>query len=84
MSGNTVTSARIGLTNVSPVPMRSAGAEAALIGKELTDEVLEAAGAAAAADCDPSADLRGTVEYKRDLTRVLVKRAIKKAASRAG
>ncbi len=84
MDGNTVTSARIGLTNVSPVPMRSPGAEAALVGNELTDEVLEAAGAAAAAECDPSADLRGTVEYKRDLTRVLVKRAIKKAASRAG
>ena len=84
MDGDIVTSARVGLTNVSPVPMRSTGAEAALIGNSLTDEVLEAAGAAAAADCDPSADLRGTVEYKRDLTRVLVKRAIKKAASRAG
>ena len=84
MDGNKVASARVGLTNVSPVPMRSPGAEAALIGNELTDEVLEAAGAAAAADCDPSADLRGTVDYKRDLTRILVKRAIKKAASRAG
>ncbi len=64
--------------------MRSAGAEAALIGNELTDDVLEAAGKAAAADCDPSADLRGTVDYKRDLTRILVKRAVKKAAERAG
>ncbi|MFT7584487.1 MAG: carbon-monoxide dehydrogenase medium subunit [Cellvibrionaceae bacterium] len=84
MDGNRVASARVGLTNVSPVPMRSPGAEAALIGNELTAEVLEAAGKAAAADCDPSADLRGTVEYKRDLTRVLVKRAVKKAAERAG
>lgn len=84
MDGNKVASARVGLTNVSPVPMRSPGAEAALIGNELTDEVLEAAGKAAAADCDPSADLRGTVDYKRDLTRILVKRAAKKAAERAG
>ncbi|MEM9772969.1 MAG: xanthine dehydrogenase family protein subunit M [Chloroflexota bacterium] len=84
MDGDTVAGARIGLTNVSATPMRARNAEAAIIGKILTDDVLEAAGAAAGAECDPAADLRGTVEYKRDLTRVLVKRAIKKAASRAG
>lgn len=83
MSGNTCTAARIGLTNVSPVPMRAMAAEAALVGKELTDEVLEAAGQAAAQECDPSADLRGSVDYKRDVTRVLVKRAIRSAVSRA-
>jgi aerobic carbon-monoxide dehydrogenase medium subunit len=58
-------------------------AEQALIGRQLSEEVLEAAGRAAAAECDPSADLRGSVEYKRDLTRVLAKRAIRKAAERA-
>ncbi len=84
ISGGRCTAARVALTNVSPVPMRSPGAEAALMGNELTAEVLEAAGRAAAAECDPSADLRGTAEYKRDLTRVLVKRAVRKAAERAG
>src|SRR3954451_19258372 len=79
MSGNRCTAARIALTNVNSSPMRSLGAEQALIGQELTDEVLEAAGQAAAAECDPSNDLRGTVEYKRDLTRVLTKRTIRKA-----
>ena len=83
MDGDRVGTVRIGLTNVSPVPMRAAGAEAAIARNELTDEVLEAAGQAAAAECDPSADLRGGVAYKRDLTRVLVKRALSKAAERA-
>lgn len=83
MDGDTCTAARIGLTNVSPVPMRAKNAEQALIGNAITDDVLEAAGAAAAAECDPSQDLRGSVAYKRDLTRVLVKRAIQKAAERA-
>ena len=83
MSGDTCTAARIALTNVSPVPMRSLGAEQALVGQRLTDEVLEAAGQAAAAECDPSADLRGSVEYKRDLVRVLTKRAVRRAAERA-
>jgi len=63
--------------------MRAIAAESELIGKELNDEVLEAVGRAAAAECDPSADLRGSVEYKRDLTRVLTKRVIKKAVERA-
>jgi carbon-monoxide dehydrogenase medium subunit len=83
MQGGRCTAARVALTNVNPVPMRSAGAEAALIGNELTAEVLEAAGRAAADECDPSADLRGSVEYKRDLTRVIAKRAIRKAVERA-
>ncbi len=83
MSGGTVSAARIGLTNVSPVPMRATDAEQALAGKAPTAEVLEVAGRAAAAQCDPSDDLRGSVEYKRDVTRVLTKRAIAKAVERA-
>ncbi len=83
LAGGKVSAARIGLTNVSAVPMRATGAEAALAGNEPTAEVLEAAGKAAAAECDPSADLRGGVDYKRDLTRVLTKRAIARAVERA-
>jgi carbon-monoxide dehydrogenase medium subunit len=83
MDGDTVTSARIGLTNVSPVPMRATDAEQTLTGQAVTEEVLETVGKAAAAQCDPSADLRGSVDYKRDLTRVLAKRAIRKAVDRA-
>ncbi|HEX5692611.1 MAG TPA: xanthine dehydrogenase family protein subunit M, partial [Roseiflexaceae bacterium] len=78
------TAARIALTNVNSVPMRATGAEAALIGQSPNADVLEAAGQAAAAECDPSGDLRGSVEYKRNLVRILTKRAIAKAAERAG
>jgi carbon-monoxide dehydrogenase medium subunit len=74
---------RIGLTNVAAVPMRAKNAENALRGKKITDETLEVAGQAAAAECDPNSDLRGSIEYKRDLTRVLLKRAVRKAVERA-
>jgi aerobic carbon-monoxide dehydrogenase medium subunit len=84
LDGNTCTAARIGLTNVSPVPLRARSAEQALTGQALSDDVIEAAGQAAAAECDPSPDLRGSVEYKRDLTRVVVKRAIRQAMERIG
>jgi len=83
LDGDTVREVRIGLTNVSAVPMRAKNAEAALTGKTATDDVLEAAGKAAAAECDPSADLRGSADYKRDITRVLVKRAVQRAVARA-
>lgn len=83
LSDNRCSAIRIALTNVSPVPMRSRQAEQALIGQELTDDLLEVAGRAAAVECDPSSDLRGAAEYKRDLVRVLTKRAIRKAAGRA-
>ncbi|HSR67640.1 MAG TPA: xanthine dehydrogenase family protein subunit M [Acidobacteriota bacterium] len=76
-------SVRIGLTNVNPQPMRATEAEQALAGRELSDQVLEEAGKAAAAQCEPSPDLRGSVEYKRDLVRILTKRAIRKALQRA-
>jgi carbon-monoxide dehydrogenase medium subunit len=83
MDGDTCTAARIGLTNVAPVPMRATDAEGEGAGKALPAAGLAAAGRAAAAQCDPSADLRGSVDYKRDLTRVLVKRALRRAAERA-
>ncbi|MCA9998073.1 MAG: xanthine dehydrogenase family protein subunit M [Anaerolineales bacterium] len=83
MNNGVCTAARIGLTNVSPVPMRAKNAEQLLIGSAITDDLLEAAGQAAAAECDPSADLRGSADYKRDVTRSLVKRAVQKAVERA-
>jgi carbon-monoxide dehydrogenase medium subunit len=83
LDGDKVAEARIGLTNVSAVPMRAKGAEAELVGKSISDAVVEAAGKAAAAECDPSPDLRGGVDYKRDVTRVMVKRSIQRAVARA-
>ncbi|MET0409707.1 MAG: xanthine dehydrogenase family protein subunit M [Polyangiaceae bacterium] len=83
LDGEVVKSARIGLTNVSSTPMRAKKAEAELIGKPLLDAVLEAAGRAAALECEPSSDLRGSEAYKRDMTRVLLKRAVRTAADRA-
>ena len=83
LDGDTVAAARIGLTNVSPVPMRAKAAEAELVGKSLSDAVMEAAGKAAAGECDPSPGLRGGVDYKRDITRVMVKRSIQQAVARA-
>jgi carbon-monoxide dehydrogenase medium subunit len=81
-AGDVCKSIRIGLTNVNPTPMRALEAEKLLTGKPLTDAALEAAGRLAAAACSPSADLRGSEEYKRDVTRVVLGRAVRLAANR--
>lgn len=72
----------IGLTNVNSVPMRAARSEEALKGTKLTDEDIDKAALFASEDCKPSTDLRGDVEYKRHLVKVVTKRMIKKALSR--
>lgn len=83
VDGDVCRSIRIGLTNVSPTPMRALEAEASLVGRPLTQENIEAAAKLAAAACDPSGDLRGSVEYKRDVTRIISRRAVLLALSRA-
>jgi carbon-monoxide dehydrogenase medium subunit len=82
MAGNVCKSIRIGLTNVNPTPMRALESEARLVGQVLTEDNLDAAARLAAAACDPSADLRGSAAYKRDLTGVILKRAVRLAESR--
>ena len=82
-SGGTVTAAGIGLTNVNPLPLRASRSEQALIGKKLSEETIAQAAKFAAEDCNPSEDLRGSVEYKRAMVEVIVKRIIRKAAERA-
>jgi aerobic carbon-monoxide dehydrogenase medium subunit len=82
-AGGVVKAIRVGLTNVNAVPARAKYAEAALLGKAPDEAALEAAGKVAAAECDPSDDLRGKADYKRDLVRTLVKRAVKIAVARA-
>jgi len=72
--------AGIGLTNVGVTPIK---AQVALVGKRLDEATIRQAAEAAAAQSQPSADLRGSVEYKRDLVRVLTARALRAAAERA-
>lgn len=73
----------IGLTNVGLQAIRAKRSEEALRGKAPTDENIEAASKLAAEDSDPNADLRGSVQYKRNLVRILTGRAIHKAVERA-
>jgi aerobic carbon-monoxide dehydrogenase medium subunit len=74
---------RIGLTNVGPAPIEARQAEELMRGKKIEPEVVRRAAQLASEASDPSADLRGSVEYKRDLVRVLTTRALKRALEQA-
>ena len=80
----TVAGAGIGLTNLGIAPIRASGAEEALTGRVLDAGAVADAAAAAADAADPIADRRGSVEYKRNMARVLTGRAIGQALERAG
>jgi carbon-monoxide dehydrogenase medium subunit len=73
----------IGLTNVGLTPIKATKAEAALKGKALDEAAIKRAAELAAEASEPSEDLRGSVEYKRDLVRVLTARALRRAVERA-
>jgi carbon-monoxide dehydrogenase medium subunit len=84
LDGTTITEARIGLTNVGYVTINASEAAASLIGASIDDPAaLAEAGRLAAAASDPASDLRGPADYKRDLVRVLTKRALRTAGARA-
>jgi len=73
----------IGLTNVGLTPIKATRAEAALKGKAPDDATITRAAELAAEVAEPSEDLRGSVEYKKDLVRILTARALRKAVERA-
>jgi carbon-monoxide dehydrogenase medium subunit len=74
----------IGLTNVGPTPVKARKAEEFLRGKKLDEANIRQAAQLAADESEPSADLRGPVEYKRGLVKELTKRALSRALERAG
>jgi len=76
--------ARIGLAGVGSTPIRATKAEDALEGREPSDGLLEEAGEIAGEASDPSSDTRGSADYKREMVRVYVRRAIGQSLSRIG
>ena len=67
---------------VAPTALLVPDAAAALVGSTLDDAALQAAADAASAASSPITDRRGTVEYRRQVVGVLVKRAATIAAER--
>jgi len=81
--GGEVERVGIGLTNAGPTPVRAKEAERYLKGKKPDEAAVAEAARLAASSARPTADRRGSVDYKREMARVLVGRALWNAARRA-
>jgi carbon-monoxide dehydrogenase medium subunit len=79
LDGGKMTDVRVGLGGVEDRPRRIAEAEQALQGQPPGDAVFRAAAEAAARAVDPLEDNQTSAEYRRDLTRAVVRRALEQA-----
>jgi carbon-monoxide dehydrogenase medium subunit len=72
---------RVAFTNMASTPIRATAVEQALRGGPLTADAIAAAAEQAAEGTEPPGDLNATPDYKRHLARVLVRRALARAAA---
>jgi carbon-monoxide dehydrogenase medium subunit len=80
--GGRVVAARIGVGGASDRPLRSGAAEAILVGSDAGREATRAAADAAAAEIEhPLEDIHAGAEYRRDLVRAMVARAVAQAVA---
>jgi aerobic carbon-monoxide dehydrogenase medium subunit len=84
MEDGRIGDAGIGLTAVGPNNLEATEAEAVLAGAEPSDEVFREAAELAARAASPSADTRGSAEYKRNVIRVFTERGLRQSAAMAG
>jgi carbon-monoxide dehydrogenase medium subunit len=77
--GRNLRSADVFVSAATEKPIRLKAAEAALRGAEANETNLKRAGEAAAGEVETMADARGSASYKKELVRVFVARAVRKA-----
>lgn len=79
LEGGRIAEARVGLTNMGPIPIKAASVEAALIGAG--DAAAVAAAAERAVDgTRPTSDMHAEADYRTHLATVLTRRAVLAAA----
>jgi len=76
----TVTSARITMGSVAPTIIHAPVAENALIGRQLTSETISEVAHLASLTPSPIDDVRSTADYRTEMIKVLVARALRRLA----
>ena len=74
-----IKNARVVLGAVGPTVIRAVSAEKVLMGEKPSRGLFLEAGQAAAGDCSPIDDLRGSSDYRQDMIRVLTTRFLSEA-----
>ena len=79
---DTIIDARIALGAVAPTPKLVESARALLVGRPAGEDLFNEAACAAMKAAEPIADVRGSVEFRRELVGVLTRRALTTAHRR--
>ncbi len=77
-----VENCRIALGSVAPTPLRVCEAEKVLLNSEFTAEKVEETAEKASQEIKPITDVRSTAEYRKEVSKILVRRALQKAYER--
>ena len=72
---------RIALGAVAPTPRRACGVENLLVGQVITEELIDQCCEAVQKEIQPITDVRSTLEYRRSMTAVLLKRLLQQVFS---
>jgi len=81
--GEVIKDVRIALGAVAPTPLRVQSAEEVLLGKKGDGEDIEQAAERAVASTNPIDDVRASANYRREMVRVLTRRALVEALKQA-
>ncbi|MEM4721909.1 MAG: xanthine dehydrogenase family protein subunit M [Candidatus Methanomethylicaceae archaeon] len=74
---------RIALGSVAPTPLRAKKGEEIIKGQKVTDALIEKVGNVVSEEIQPIDDIRSTAWYRKEVTKVLVRDALKLAWERA-
>ena len=75
---------RICLGTAGPIPARATNAEGILKGKHPDNGLIKKAAEVAAHECNPRSSIRASEEYRRELVKVLTRKALNQAVESAG
>jgi carbon-monoxide dehydrogenase medium subunit len=76
--------ARLALGAAGPTPLRARNAEELLLGDAPNEDLLTRAGEAVMKEVSPISDSRASSEYRREMSAVLARRALRECAAQAG
>jgi carbon-monoxide dehydrogenase medium subunit len=79
----TIGDARVVVCGCGPTPLRIADCEPLLAGQRPAADLFESAADIVFESVDPLGDIHGSAEYRRHVTRVIARRALERAGSRA-
>ncbi len=83
-SARRIVRAGIGLTSAGDRPLKGRRGEKLLVGSPPSEELFGNVSSAVAEETDPSSDVRGDKEFKKQMFRVFAKRALIRSTERAG